>query len=363
MQLADLPVADDPGTEPPAPIRFPLTFIATVLRATALVAAALLLLWLLPSVLLLVFFAVLLGATLRGGADWLAVRTGLRASWMLLLISLVLLAIAVGLALSIGPRLAQQASDLVSSLQHEGRTLQDRYGQTPWGQRIMHHLQQPMAGGGPGALAAPAARVLGMTLDFLASLVLLVITALYFAISPELYIGGVLRLVPIRHRARGREVMHRAGRTLRRWLLGQIMDMIAVAVLTGAGLFMLGVPVPLALGAVAGLLTFIPYFGAVLAGIPAVLVALSVSPHLALLTLGVFLLVHLIEGYVMSPLIQKHMVEIPPALTVMSMTVSGTLFGPLGIILGTPLAAAGMVLVRELYVADVLGDDAVRGTD
>ena len=362
MQAADRTAAADPAIEPPAPIRFPLTWIAAILRATAFATAALLLLWLLPSVLLLVFFAVLLGATLRGGADWLAVRTGLRASWMLLLISLVLLAVAVGLALTIGPRLAQQASDLVSSLQHEGQTLQDRYGQTPWGQRILHHLRQPMANV-PGTLAAPAARVLGMTLDFLASLVLLVITALYFAISPELYIGGVLRLVPIRHRARGREVMHRAGRTLRRWLLGQIMDMIAVAVLTAAGLFLLGVPVPLALGAVAGLLTFIPYFGAVLAGIPAVLVALSVSPHLALLTLGVFLLVHLIEGYVMSPLIQRHMVEIPPALTVMSMTVSGTLFGPLGIILGTPLAAAGMVLVRELYVADVLGDDEVRGTD
>ena len=220
-----------------------------------------------------------------------------------------------------------------------------------------------MGGAGPDALAAPAARVLGVTLDVLASAVLLVITALYLAISPELYIGGVLRLVPVRHRARGRMVMHRTGRTLRRWLLGQVMDMIAVGVLTALGLFLLGVPVPLALGAVAGLLTFIPYFGAVLAGIPAVLVALSVGPHLALLTVGVFLLVHLVEGYVMSPLIQRHMVEIPPALTVMSMTVSGTLFGPLGVILGTPLAAAGMVMVRELYVVDVLGDDDAREAD
>ena len=363
MQAADHSRADGPGAEPPAAIRFPLTWIAAVLRAVALAAAALLLVWLLPSVLLLVFFAVLLGATLRGGADWLAVRTGARASWMLALISLLLIGIAAGLVLSIGPRLAQQGSDLVTSLQDEAARLQDRYGQTAWGQRIMRHLQQPIGGAGPGALAAPAVRVLGLTLDVLASVVLLVITALYFAISPELYIGGVLRLVPIRHRARGRVIMHRTGRTLRRWLLGQLLDMLAVGLLTALGLSLLGVPVPLALAAVAGLLTFIPYFGAVLAGIPAVLVALSVSPHLALLTVGVFLLVHLVEGYVMSPLIQRHMVEIPPALTVMAMTVSGTLFGPLGVILGTPLAAAGMVMVRELYVADVLGDDEVRGDD
>jgi predicted PurR-regulated permease PerM len=73
--------------------------------------------------------------------------------------------------------------------------------------------------------------------------------------------------------------------------------------------------------------------------------------------------VHLVEGYVISPMIQKRMVELPPAITVMAMTASGTLFGPLGIILGTPLAAAGMVMVRELYVADTLGDDEVRAED
>ncbi len=364
MHAAADPAPTDRGdAEPPAVIRVPITRIASVLRTAALAAAAILLLWLLPSVLLLLFFAVLLGATLRGGADWLAVRTGLRAGWMLALISLALVALAAGLVLSIGPRLAQQGADLLSSLQDEARTLQDRYGQTAWGQRIMQHLQQPGDGSGPGALAAPAARVLGVTLDVLASLVLLLITALYLAISPELYIGGVLRLVPIRHRARGRVVMHRTGRTLRRWLLGQLIDMTAMGALTALGLSLLGVPVPLALGALAGLLTFIPYFGAMLAGIPAVLVALSVGAHLALLTVGVFLLVHLVEGYVLSPLIQRHMVEIPPALTVMAMTASGTLFGPLGIILGTPLAAAGMVMVRELYVADLLGDDEVRGSD
>jgi predicted PurR-regulated permease PerM len=351
------------GAEPFPEIRFPVAWIATVLRVVAFAAAAIFLVWLLPSVVLLVFFAVLLGATLRGAADWLAVRTHVRANWMLALVSLLLVAAAAGLVLSIGPSLAQQGADLVTSLENEAKTLQDRYGQTAWGQRIMHHLQQPGAAGSPGAIAAPAMKVLGMTLDFFASLILLLITALYFAISPELYIDGVLRLVPIRHRPRGRQIMHQTGRTLRRWLLGQIIDMIAVAVLTSLGLSLLGVPVPLALGTLAGLLTFIPYFGAVLAGLPAVLVALSVSPHLALLTLGVFFLVHLVEGYVISPLIQKRMVEIPPALTVMAMTASGTLFGPLGIILGTPIAAAAMVVVRELYVADTLGDDEVRATD
>ena len=329
-----------------------------ILRAVALAGAALLLVWLLWSVLLLVFFAVLLGVTLRGVADWLAVRTRVKASWMLAVVTILLAAVAAGFVLSVGPLLARQGSDLVGSLSNEAAALQRAYGHTEWGRRVLGQLRP--SGDGTDTLAAPAFRVLGMTLDVLATLILLVITALYLAISPDLYIDGTLRLVPIRHRARAREVMGETGRTLRRWLLGQLADMVAIAVLTGLGLGLLGVPLPLALGAIAGLLTFIPYFGAVLAGVPAILVALSIGPHLALLTVGVFLAVHLIEGYVISPLIQKRMVELPPAITVMAMTAAGTLFGPFGIVLGTPLAAAGMVVVRELYVADTLGDDEVR---
>ena len=336
--------------------------IATALKVAAAVAAVMLLLWLLWSVVLLLFFAVLLAATLRGTADWLSWRTGIRPNWMLALVSLVLVGIGVGFVLAIGPSLVQQGSDLVDSLTKELHTLQDKYGQTAWGKRIAQHLQQP-GGSSAGEIAAPAMKVLGISLDLVASLVLLVITALYLAASPAMYINGTLRLVPIAHRARGREIMHETGRTLRRWLLGQVADMLAVAVLTALGLSLLGVPVPLALGALAGLLTFIPYFGAFMAGVPAVLVAFSVSPHLALLTLGVFLGVHLVEGYVISPLIQKRMVELPPAVTVIAMTVSGTLFGPIGIILGTPLAAACMVLVRELYVVDTLGDREVGDRD
>ncbi|WP_419729418.1 AI-2E family transporter [Lichenicola sp.] len=351
---------------PPAPSAHgpsgsPAWSIATALKVAAAVAAAVLLLWLLWSVALLLFFAILLAATLRGTADWLSLRTGVRATWMLALVSLVLVAIAVGFVLAIGPSLAQQGGDLFDSVTKELHTLQDKYGQTRWGKRIAEHLQP--GGGVPGSMAAPAMRVLGVSLDLVASLVLLVITALYLAASPHTYINGALRLVPIRHRARGREILHETGRTLRRWLLGQVLDMLVVAVLTALGLSLLGVPVPLALGALAGLLTFIPYFGAFMAGVPAVLVAFSVSPHLALLTLGVFLGVHLIEGYMISPLIQKRMVELPPAITVMAMTVSGTLFGPIGIILGTPLAAACMVLVRELYVVDALGDREVADRD
>ena len=182
------------------------------------------------------------------------------------------------------------------------------------------------------------------------------VTALYFAISPDLYLKGFVSLFPVPQRQRVREVMDDIANALRLWLLGQLVDMVTVGVLSTVGLLLIGVPVPYALGILAGLLTFVPYFGAVVAAVPAAMVALSVSVSAALWTLGVFTLCHVVEGYIIAPLVQRRLVELPPALTVLSMTISGTLFGALGVVLGTPLAAAGLIAVRELYVHDVLGD-------
>jgi predicted PurR-regulated permease PerM len=328
--------------------------IAAILRTVTLVAGAGLLLWMFSHVVLLLFFAVLLACTLRGAADGLSHLTRLPAGLMLAVITLALLGLIVGGAWWIGPQLAEQAGDLVNKLSGETNHLLQRYGSTSWAKSLTQHL----SGSTPSAaqVSAPAFKVVGITLGALADLILVVITALYLAISPSLYQRGVLRLIAVRHRPRALEIMHSIGRILRRWLLGQLVDMVVVGAITAIGMSILHVPVPLALGVVAGLLTFIPYFGAVVAGIPAVLVALTVSPTTALYAVGVFLLCHLVEGYVLSPLVQKRLVEMPPALTLLAMTAAGALFGPLGIILGTPIAAASMVAIREGYVVEILGD-------
>ena len=337
-----------------ASIRVSAAQRTTILRTISLIAAAGLLLWLFSHVFLLLFFAVLLACTLRGAADLLARHTRLPAGLMLAAISLLMLALVIGGVWWIGPQLARQAAGLVDKLSGEVDALSQRYGSTHWGRTLMQHL----SGSAPSAsqISAPAFKVLGIGASALGDLVLLVITALYLAISPALYQRGMVRLIAIRHRPRALAIMRDVGRTLRRWLLGQMIDMIVVGAISAAGLSLLGVPVPLALGVLAGLLTFIPYFGAAVSGIPAVLVALTVSPTVALYTVGVFALCHVVEGYVLSPLVQRRLVELPPALTLLSMAASGALFGPLGVILGTPLAAACMVAIREGYVVEILGD-------
>ena len=87
---------------------------------------------------------------------------------------------------------------------------------------------------------------------------------------------------------------------------------------------------------------------------------LTGGPLTAAYALGVLLMCHLAEGYVVAPLVQRRFVHLPPALTMMSLMLFALLFGPLGAVLATPLAALLLVFVQQGYVADVLGDAEMR---
>ncbi len=328
-----------------------------ILLQIAVVAAIVLLVWLLADVVLLVFLGVLFACILHGMATWFAARTGQSRGLMLAVVSIAALLAIAGAAYWIAPKLIHEGRDLVTRVTQEWRALQQDLGQNASGAASGGGMQTVR--GMAGKLASPVETVLGSTLTVIADIVIVIITALYLAASPDLYVRGVLHLVPVGRRARANEVMTRIGHVLRLWCLGQLVDMITVGVLAASGFLLVGVPEPWALGLLAGLLTFIPYFGAILAGVPAVLVALTINWTLALWALGICVLCHCVEGYVVAPLVQRRLVHLPPALTVVAMTISGTLFGVLGVALGTPLAAAALVAVQMLYVEDTLADHSI----
>ncbi len=228
------------------------------------------------------------------------------------------------------------------------------YGSTAWGSAVFQHFSPLEAL--QHQLVSNVATLATSTIGAIATAFILIVTALYFAIAPDLYIGGIGRLFPLRYRPRARAVMQEIGRTLRLWSLGQLIDMCVVGILTGIGLAILKVPLSLALAVLAGLFTFVPYFGAIAAAVPAALVAFTVSWQTSLWVMVIFLACHGVEGYLVAPIVQRNTADLPPALTILSMTILGTLFGALGVILGTPVAAAALVVVREVYVGDVLGD-------
>ncbi len=323
-------------------------------RGVLIAAALLLALWLLSNVVLLIFFAVLLAVALRGAADGVARAVGIRRWLALTIVVLALLLAGVAALWWIAPKLASQIQDLASAMSNDARLLQQRYRHAPWLSSLFQHLGRAQVSG--VGLENSAELAASVSLRTLSALLVTLVSALYLAISPELYLSGTVRLLPLPYRARGRTVLEEVGQTLRWWMLGQIVDMLAVGGLAAIGLWLAGEPAPLAIALLAGLLTFIPYFGAIITAVPAALVGLAVSWTLALWVLAVFLACHLVEGYVVAPVVQRRMVDLPPALSILSMTLLGTLFGALGIILATPLAAASLVLVRRLYLRDVLED-------
>jgi predicted PurR-regulated permease PerM len=182
------------------------------------------------------------------------------------------------------------------------------------------------------------------------------VIGIYLAADPDLYLRGLTHLVPRAPRQITRELFETIGHKLRWWMLGQLVTMTTVGVLSYLALRLLGVPLALILGVLVFLLTFIPFIGAIVAAIPVVLVAFSEGPTIGLYAFAAYSAIEMFEGYVLSPLVQRQSVSLPPALMIAAQVLLGVLLGVLGIALATPLAAMAMVAVNRLYVEELLGD-------
>jgi len=166
--------------------------------------------------------------------------------------------------------------------------------------------------------------------------------------------------VPRGRRSRVREVLYEIGHVLRRWLVGQTVLAVYVAILTGVGLVLLGAPFPFALALLAGLMEFVPYIGPLVAAIPAILVGFAEGPQLALSIGLLFVGIQLVESYLLAPLVQHRAVHLAPAAVLFAQVLMGAVVGALGVAVATPLAAAAMVAVSMLYVEDALGDKSAK---
>lgn len=191
-----------------------------------------------------------------------------------------------------------------------------------------------------------------------AGLVLVLFLAMYTALESRRLAGAVVRLFPPHRRARMGSVGAAVSVGLQRWLVGRSFSAGVVGISTGIAVWALGVPLPLSLGILAALLTFVPNIGPVLTMIPAGLLALTVSPTIALVVLGIYVGVQFLESYLLTPIVQERAVHVPPSLLLFTQALFGVLFGLLGVVLAAPLLAVGIVLTRELYVEDRLESEA-----
>jgi predicted PurR-regulated permease PerM len=329
--------------------------------ATAIAAAAigLYLLWAASDVLLLVFAGVLVGIFLATLADGLQRVTRIRYGAALALVLLLLLATLGAGAWLLAGNVATEVQQLVERLPQSLGELRQRLQAYAWGRLLLQALSGLDAASGERVLTGVTGaftRSLGATLGGLVNLIVVAFVAIYVAYDPALYRRGLIHLVPLHRRERARQVVRAMGQALRWWLVGQAIIMVTIGTITGVGLALLGVPLALTLGILAGLLEFIPYLGPVLAFIPAALLAATEGWWLLLYVVIFYLVVQQVESQLLTPLVLHRTVHLPPALTIVAQIVGSLVFGLLGLLLATPLLACILVLVRMLYVEDALGD-------
>jgi predicted PurR-regulated permease PerM len=194
----------------------------------------------------------------------------------------------------------------------------------------------------------------GGVLGWLANAAFILVIGIYMAADADTYIDGAIMLLPPSKRLRARAIIHAAGDDLRKWLVAMTLDMLFLGAITGVGLWLIGAPFPFSLGTITGVAVFVPYIGPLLSIIPGVLLALSVSPQLALYAIIVYTVALQLEGNISLPLLQRWTVQIPPAVTLLAIVGFGLIFGIWGVLLATPLAVVTMTIVRMAYVEDFL---------
>jgi predicted PurR-regulated permease PerM len=210
--------------------------------------------------------------------------------------------------------------------------------------------------GAVGQVGVSVLPLLGGVANTLLSILIILFLSMYFLADPKSHEDGVVKLFPLWYRNRVREILGRIDFTLRGWLTVTLISMLFTGVVTWLGMALLGLQQAAALGVLAGLLSFIPNFGPIVALIPAIAVGFVQAPQSIPLIIIIIYGVSFVQSQVLSPLLVSESINLPPVLVLMGQIVSGAFFGFMGIMLAVPITAIVMVLVQEIYVGDILGD-------
>lgn len=309
-------------------------------------------------VLLLAFGATLVALVLRSLADPIRRRTPLSASASLGAAVLAVGLIMVALGWFVGAQVMRQLDQLGTILPAAWNAAQSQIAAYSAGRWLLGRLHEatgaPIAGFGP--LAGRIGHATGVGVQVIGELLVVLVAGIYFAAQPRLYRDGLLRLAPPTWRERLTGAVDACAVSLRKWLLGAGIAMLAMGVLTAIGTALLGLPAPVALGLLSGVAEFVPIVGAVVAAVPGLLLAATLGPTTLLWTLVFYIAIHQFEGQVLIPLIQRRVVAVPPALTLFSVVGFGVLFGVSGVVFATPLAVVVLVLIQRLYLRDREGE-------
>lgn len=314
-------------------------------------AAFALIVWQLRSVLLMLFGAVVIAAILRAVAAPICRLTKLPNGLGVALAALLIVGTIAAAMWLMGSQITLQTQTLTERLPESIDKVKSWLAGFGLGKELRNWESAVSSGTG---ILSTVSHLMTSFANALANVLIVIFGGIYLAAEPNFYRAGMIKLVPPAQRPQVSEAVLESERALRLWLKGQLIAMVVIGVMTGVGLWLIGVPSPLVLGLLAGLLEFIPFAGPILSAIPGILIALTQSTDLALWAVGVYIFVQHSEAYLVQPLIQQYAVELPAVLLLFSLLAFGVLFGTIGVVLAAPLAVVTYVLVKRLYVIDTL---------
>ncbi|MBE9028415.1 AI-2E family transporter [filamentous cyanobacterium LEGE 11480] len=322
---------------------------------------ALYILWQIRSVLMLIFAAVVLATALNTLGQQIQQRLKLdRAISLMMAICGIVGLLALALWLVVPPfvdqfqeltQLVPQGVDRLDQLVKDFSNVAPPFLEPylPTVEDVVQQLQ-PLANRLLGSSVTFVSGTLGGILDVL----LVVILTLMLLFDPAPYRRAFIRVFPSFYRRRVQEILDKCGESLQGWLLGILFNMLVIGGLSGLGLLIAGIRLPLANGIFAGLLTFIPTIGPALSVVPPMAIALLDAPWKSLVVLGIYFVVQQLETNVLTPMVMAQQVALLPAVTLLSQVFFATFFGFLGLLLALPLTVVGQVWLQEVVVKDIL---------
>ncbi len=329
----------DPAGEPPR---------GTNLGAAAAMALVATLVWVERSAVLVLFAGLLLAVLLRTVSEQLERRTKLGSIASVLVVLGLVLALFVVALWSRGTAIAEQFEQLQARLPIAIQQVVGQIQSHEFGRWLLSQLRRDQAWS--SGMFSRASGIISATVRQIVAMFIVLFIGTAVAAEPHLYVNGLVRLFPPRHRTTVCDVLAELGRTLRYWLLARAISMCVVGAVITAGLLVLKVPLALTFGMIAALLTFIPNLGPILSAIPPALLAFVGNPSKAAAVILLFCGAHMLEGFLITPLAERRAVRLAPALTFSVQVVMAVIAGAIGVALAAPLTVVGIVIVRTVYI-------------
>ena len=326
---------------------------AKLLALVAVIAAG----WLARDMLLLAFLGILIGVVLSFPVNFLARH--MKRGFAVLLVLVVILAATGGVVAFGALKIAKEAGAVREQAQHAIQSAREKIAELRSAgqpqQQKKQQQQQPQAPAGAEEKAVKG--VLGI-FEAITAMVLVLVLGLFLVSEPGSYVKGLRLVVPGRYEEIFDTSFEKLSTSLRKWVGGIVLSMTIMGTLTTVGLLVAGIKGWFVLGLLTFFATFVPYVGAIASAIPGLLVAgAQDSRHLAY-AFAVYGAVHVVEGYLVEPLVMKRAVKLPPALLLVWQGFFGAVFGLVGTIVATPVLVCVQTLTQHLWVERRLGKSA-----